>query len=86
MSTEKIPEGSPAGRHRWTKVLASSSVNSFITGSKKSKKKTKKQTLSLNDFLGNKSSSPASSKANWADATEDIDPSGEAVSSYLYAE
>ena len=46
-------------------------------GGKKGKKKTKKQTVSLNDFLSNKTpSSLGQAPPNWADATEDIDPSG----------
>ncbi len=78
MSMEKVPEGSPAGKRCWNGLLASTSETSSATGSKKAKKKGKK-TVSLGDFLTNKSSSPVTQKANWADATEDIDPSGEAV-------
>ncbi len=49
-----------------------------LLGGRKGKKKAKKAqkvVVSLNDFLSNKTP-PAN---NWADATEDIDPSGEIV-------
>lgn len=52
---------------------------------KKAKKKSKGKTLSLNDFLSDASSGTnyvkdppkAPGTTNWADATEDLDPSGE---------
>lgn len=52
---------------------------------KKAKKKSKGKTLSLNDFLSDTASGTnyvkdppkALATTNWADATEDLDPSGE---------
>ena len=46
----------------------------LLVGGKKAKKKAKP--VSLNDFLNTKKPSGYSPAPNWADATEDIDPSG----------
>lgn len=50
----------------------------FSEGAKKGKKKSKK-TVSLNDFLSGSPGKgpPSKGPGNWADATDDIDPSGE---------
>ncbi len=64
------------------------SSHSIAAGSKKAKKKSKGKTLSLNDFLSDATSgtnyvkdppkAPAAT-TNWADATEDLDPSGQCL-------
>jgi len=53
----------------------------LLVGSKKSKKKPK--AVPLNDFLGAKKSPAYAPAPNWADATEDIDPSGTSDSQML---
>lgn len=60
-------------------------TRSTAAGSKKAKKKSKGKTLSLNDFLSDATSGTnyvkdppkAPATTNWADATEDLDPSGQ---------
>jgi hypothetical protein len=84
MSTEKLPgDGSPAGTIEPWLSLQTCSVAWDYTGGKKGKKKGKKTVLSLNTFLSGSGTPPpskaASSKSaagNWADSTDDIDPSG----------
>lgn len=80
MSTEKLPEGSPAGKVEACKYCYWTGLSVAI-GTKKGKKKSKAQTVSLNAFLsGTPGKGPPSKSAapagNWADSTEDIDPSG----------
>ena len=61
------------------------SPHTTAAGSKKAKKKSKGKTLSLNDFLSDATSGTnyvkdppkAPATTNWADATEDLDPSGQ---------
>lgn len=76
MSTEKPPEASPSSELSNAESSDSQWPYVVLAAAKKGKKKSKKPVArSLNDFLSEGGTKPAPAH-NWADATDDIDPSG----------